>query len=145
MAAATFNADGYTTKLPQRAFEARGTHLFVLEGSHEVATAEIDEADDIIQFFYPPSGYEVVDGYLASDDLDTNGSPALTLNVGDVDDEDGFLVASTVGQAGGIARFNGAYLVNGYTTTEGTPIKVQVGTAAATAAAGTLRLVLICR
>lgn len=62
-----------------------------------------------------PAGHELVDCYLESDDLDSNGSPTLTMDVGLLNSNynapvDGspalqggknILTASTVGQAGG--------------------------------------------
>lgn len=70
---------------------------------------------DIIELAVLPTYATVVDAILISDDLDTGGSPALTLDVGIMSGEVGVLDAartcgneifsgSTVGQAGGTAR-----------------------------------------
>lgn len=70
---------------------------------------------DIIELAVLPTYATVVDAVLIADDLDTGGSPALTLDVGIMSGEVGVLdaartcgaeifAASTVGQAGGVAR-----------------------------------------
>lgn len=66
---------------------------------------------DTIDFLKLPARHVLVDVIVDSDDLDTGGSPAITLHAGlraadgvATDDPDAFLVSSTVGQAGGVAR-----------------------------------------
>ncbi len=70
-------------------------------------------AGDIIDLGPIEAGVEPVDITLISDDLDTNGAPTITLSVGilnaaktdlNAGTNETFIVASTVGQAGGIAR-----------------------------------------
>lgn len=137
MAGETTNADGYNTT----AFKGHSRQLCVLDVTHEVTTGELELADKI-QFGKVPSGAIYVSGYLATDDLDSNGTPALVLDVGDDDDADGLLDGSTTGQAAGVTTFNGAYITNKTTVSAEKTISVTVQTAAATAAAGTVRLVL---
>jgi hypothetical protein len=60
--------------------------------------------NDVIQSPPLPKGAVVYDVVLAVTDLDTGGSPAITLDVGYGADPDYFIAASTAGQAGGIAR-----------------------------------------
>lgn len=81
--------------------------------------------------------------YAKATDMDTNGSPALTLNLGIVgvgstayDDVDAFLAASTIGQAG---TSSSTMLYAGLGLLVPIPhyITLGCGTAAATAAAGT--------
>lgn len=139
MAGETTTGDELTT-IPTE-YKGSGYQVCVLDKTHEVATGEL-EIGDIIQVGTIPEGAILLDGYLASDDLDTNGTPLLTLEVGDAADDNGLLVANTVGQAGGVARFDGAYLVTRETKTAETTIQVTVAAAAATAAAGTIRVVL---
>lgn len=71
--------------------------------------------NDIIEIGILPANARIVDGILDCDDLDTNGAPAITLDVGimsgTVGDADTgrtvgteLFAASTVAQAGGMAR-----------------------------------------
>lgn len=60
-------------------------------------------ADDVIKMIPVYAGEEVIDLELISADLDTNGSPAIVLAVGDSVDEDRYIAGSTIGQAGGRA------------------------------------------
>lgn len=74
--------------------------------------AEIDLADtgalalnDVLRMVKLPPGHRVVDLQVDCDDLDTNGTPAIVLDVGiEGGDVDAFIDGSTVGQAGGFAR-----------------------------------------
>jgi hypothetical protein len=70
---------------------------------------------DIIELAVLPTYATVVDAVLIADDLDTNGTPTITLDVGIMSGEVGVLDAartcgaeifsgSTVAQAGGVAR-----------------------------------------
>lgn len=138
MAGETTQADEYTTT-QYKGFGGR--QLCVLDVTHEITTGELELAD-VIEFGQVPEGAVYVDGFLATDDLDSNGTPALVLDVGDDDDSDGLLDGSTSGQAAAVTRFNGAYLTNKTAVTAAKTISVTVQTAAATAAAGTVRVVL---
>lgn len=62
--------------------------------------------NDVIQMIKVPSGAIVIDVVLTADDLDTNVSPAIVLDVGDGADTDRFIDGSTIAQAGGIERQN---------------------------------------
>ncbi len=94
-----------------------------------------------------PAGSRIVGGYLEVPDLDTNGSPALAIDIGyrdalaSVDDVDGILDGATTGQAGGL---NVTFLTAGVDRqfTYDTDITFTAATAAATAAAGTAVLAL---
>lgn len=70
-------------------------------------------AGDIIDMGPLPPGMNTVDVALASDDLDSNGTPTITLSVGILNAGktdlnggtfDTFIAASTVAQNGGVAR-----------------------------------------
>lgn len=137
MAAATTQANGYSTT----AFQGMGANVTVLDVTHEVTAAEL-ETGDVIQFGRIPKGSIYLDGYMACDDLDSNGAPTLNLEVGDEDDVDGLLDGTTGGQAAAVTRFNGAYLTNKTTLTAEKVVSVKVTAGAATAAAGTIRVVL---
>lgn len=95
-----------------------------------------------------PAGSRVVGGYLQVPDLDSNGSPALAIDIGyadaeaSVDDVDGILDGATTGQAGGL---NTTFLTAGVDRefTYDTYITFTAATAAATAVAGDITLALL--
>lgn len=64
--------------------------------------------NDLILSPIVPKGATVFDVIVAVTDLDTGGSPSITLDVGYGADPDYFIAASTVGQAGGVARASAA-------------------------------------
>ena len=137
MAGETTNADEYSTT----AFKGHGIQLCALDVTHEVSTGELELAD-VIQIGKIPAGATYVGGFIATDDLDSNGTPALDLDVGDDDDADGLAGTGSIGQAAAVNTFAGAYITNKTTTTAEKTIKVTVTAAAATAAAGTIRVVV---
>lgn len=104
--------------------------------------------NDILQMVGLMPGSKVTDGALHVPDLDSNGTPTITLAVGYGTDDDYFIVANTVGQAGGIARFGAtagaAFSTGGPLTLSATDedtvdIKVAAGPATGVAT-GTLYL-----
>ena len=137
MAGETANADGYNTT----AFSGHGRQLCVLDVTHEFTTGQLELADKL-RIGKVPAGAIYVGGYLATDDLDSNGAPALVLDVGDDDASNGLLDGATTGQAAAITTFNGTYITNNTTVSAEKTISITVQTAAATAAAGTARVVL---
>jgi hypothetical protein len=88
-----------------------------------------------------PVGAIVLAVLLEADDLDTGGSPTLTLNVGDAASANRYFAASTVAQTGVTAVATAAtglfYTVTG---TNDTMVRVAVQANAATSAAGTVRI-----
>lgn len=105
-----------------------------------MTTAMLDNANDEVGLFYLPKGAVVTGITAKGTDMDT-GTPALLFDIGDDSDEDRLLAASTIGQAG---TASSAIAVAGfmYKYTADTLIKAYVNTAAATAAAGTLTVVV---
>lgn len=97
---------------------------------------------DTLQFGYLPANARIVDAILESDDLDTGGSPTLTLNVGDAVDPDRFFAASTVGQAG-TASFASAVAGLFLKTTTKTLITGAPAANPATGVAGSIRLCIL--
>jgi hypothetical protein len=89
-----------------------------------------------------PKGFTVLHATLEVTDMDSGGSPALVLGVGDASDVDRLMTGLTAGQAGGITN---ALAGTGfpYRYAEETTISLTATTAAATAAAGTATLCLI--
>lgn len=102
-----------------------------------MTTAMIDNANDDVGLFYVPKGAVIVAAGIAATDMDTNGSPALAIDVGDSGDEDRIFAASTVGQAG-TASFAMARTAFLYKYTSETQIRAYIQTASGTGAAGTL-------
>lgn len=102
-----------------------------------MTTAMIDNANDEVELLWLPKGAVVCDATISATDMDTGGSPALAIDVGDDSDEDRIFAASTVGQAGTLSKAI-ARTCHGYKYTATTKIKAYIQTAAATAAAGTL-------
>lgn len=87
-----------------------------------------------------PKGARVVGMGLSATDLDTNGTPTIVLAVGDGGDDDRFITASTIGQAGGVQNIN-AHTGYYYQYTSADTIDIKVTTAPATGATtGTIRL-----
>lgn len=86
-----------------------------------------------------PKGFVLTSIAAVVTDMDTNGSPALVFAIGDAVDDDRFITGATTAQAGGTnttLAATGLY----YEFTEETEINWKTTTAAATAAAGTVRL-----
>lgn len=139
MAGETVSGDELTTQ--PVGYACGGYTLAVLDKTHEMTTGQL-EAADVLNIGSVPSGAIFVDGFIATDDLDSNGTPTLDLIVGTSDDEDGLLSSGTAGQAAAVTRFNGAFLTDRTETTAQTNIQVKANAAAATAVAGTVRVVV---
>lgn len=54
----------------------------VANATVEVATSSIDEVNDVVLFVPVPMNARVLDIRVLNDDLDSNGSPALTVDIG---------------------------------------------------------------
>jgi hypothetical protein len=89
-----------------------------------------------------PKGFTLIHATLEATDMDTGGSPALVLAVGDTDDVDRVMAGLTIGQAGGISSVI-AVAGHQYRFTQETTINLTATTAAATAAAGTVQISLL--
>jgi hypothetical protein len=127
-AASTYFASGH----------GMGDNLKAKTGSYALTGALV--LDDIIQMVRIPAGATVLDVTMKVPDLDTGGSPAITLDVGYGGDDDYWIAASTVGQAGGFVRATATTTIP-LTFTESDTIDIHVDTAPATGATtGTLYL-----
>jgi hypothetical protein len=114
-------------------------------------------ATDVIEFGILPAGYVPMDAILAVEDLDSNGTPTITFDLGLISGTAGLadnsrtcgneaFAASTVGQAGGVARPTKSAFALTAPTTADRGIGVVVGVAAATAVIGAkLRLTVLAR
>ena len=75
-------------------------HVNRVVGSFAVSVALA--LNDTIELCGMPSGAILTDFHIAVPDLDTGGSPAITLSLGDLESAARYVSASTVGQAGGV-------------------------------------------
>lgn len=135
---ATYNSDKYSTTA-QPPISSHGISNTVKALFATVVCAASPATTDTINFGYLPKGARVLYAMLESTDMDTNGSPALTINVGDSGSATRYFSGSTVGQAGTAAAAT-AVTGLGFITTDRTLIVGTAGVNAATGAAGTLYL-----
>lgn len=131
---ATYKDSKVTNSFPARANDGEN----VAFSSVSVSSAAADS--DIVQFFQVPAGATVVGGVLRCSDLDANGSPTVTVHVGDAGDADRLFSASTVARAGG-ADVALALTGLGYKYTADTLIYATINSPA-TGATGTVALTL---
>lgn len=89
-----------------------------------------------------PAGAYIVGAVLDSDDVDTNASPTIVMALGDATTADSIITGSTAGQAGGITYMNKSGAL-GKTYTTDTNLQLKITTAAATFAAGNVRIAVI--
>jgi hypothetical protein len=106
-----------------------------------VACTAAASTSDTLEFGYVPAGARVVLAVLEATDMDTNGSPTITLNIGDAGDADRIFAASTVAQAGTLSTAI-ATTGAGYLYTSATLITGTAAANATTAAAGSVTLTL---
>jgi hypothetical protein len=120
---------------------------------YEYVTTTALAAGDIIDLGPIEAGVTPVDVKLITDDLDTNGTPTITLTVGILNagktdlsggTNENFIVASTAGQAGGVAvaTLPAAYLLGASTSARRLGIKVVAGPATAAAVGKKIAVVL---
>lgn len=103
----------------------------------EVALAVTPLTGDIFQMINVPAGARVIGWGLGSDDIDTGAG--VTLSLGDGADVDRYVVASTIGQTGGVpvdAMLKTGY---GFIYTTADTVDIQITVQPGTFAAGTLR------
>lgn len=84
-----------------------------------------------------PKNAQIVGFVLDSDQLDSNGTPLVSLSIGDAGSDARIMASSTVARAGGV-NVTPAKGAIGYTYTAETLVQVKVKAASATAAAGNL-------
>lgn len=95
---------------------------------NEIAITAAFEVNNTAQMFVGPKGFRVLGATLGSDDLDTDGTPAIVLALGDAVDDDRFISGATVAQAGGATTAIAAAGF-GHVFTEDTPIFLKCTTA----------------
>lgn len=132
----------YTTDqvAQNQSFTPLGGLVGVREATFTVTTALA--LNDVIQMIPVAEGEAVVGLQMFAADLDTGGSPAIVIAVGDGGNDDRYISGSTVGQAGGVAVFGAGIDTAAeataafyrYTATD--TIDIKVTTAPATGATG---------
>ncbi|AVA20671.1 hypothetical protein [Rhizobium sp. NXC24] len=102
-----------------------------------IAIVAADEATgNTVQLMKVPKGFVVTGVYLALTDIDTNGTPTVSVSLGDAGNDSRFVAASTIGQAGGsTTTLAAAGLYYEFTVETSIALKFQTGSA--TAADGT--------
>lgn len=138
---ATYSSAGYTANQPTAGHGLGGD---VKCAYAEVVCSAAPSTSDTLNFFYLPAGARVLLAVLEATDMDTNGSPALALNIGDSGDADRLFAASTVGQAGTVSSAIAAAGA-GYKYDTKTLITGVASTNAATGAAGSVYLTVFYR
>lgn len=118
-------------------FQPRGGESASIVSTYEVGTALV--VDDIIQMVKVPRDCTVTDVILVVDDLDSGTT--ITLDVGYGGNDDYFVVANTVGQAGGLIR-SGAATAFPLELSANDTIDVHVDTAPTGGGVGTVTIVV---
>lgn len=136
---ATYNSTNYQNKTGVSAGGPAGN---VLVAYAEVVCSSAPSTSDTLNFFYLPAGARVLQATLEATDMDTSGSPTLTLNIGDSGDADRLFAASTVGQAA-TASTAVATTGAGYKYTSKTLITGVANANATTGAAGSVYLTVL--
>jgi hypothetical protein len=96
---------------------------------------------DALSFFDLPAGARVVLAVLEADDLDSNGTPTITINVGDAGSATRYFSASTVAQAGTLSTAM-ATAGAGYSNTAKTRVTGVLQANPATGVAGNIYLTM---
>ncbi len=109
----------------------------------EVAFTGTITTADVATILNLPVGAVVVGATIEADDLDTGGSPTITLNVGDAGSANRYFAASTVAQAGTAAAATATSGLFYTVPTGNTAVRVAVAANAATSAAGSVRVAIM--
>lgn len=123
--------------------------MAVYYGSYDAATSLATA--DVIEMCKVPAGFVCLGGHLRMEDLDTNATETIDVDVGDTDDTDrlgnfgvrtGDAVTDYLPEGGVLLPLHGTLKDGPVTYSAETKINVTVVAGAATAAAGTITLVL---
>jgi hypothetical protein len=104
----------------------------------ELALTALANADTI-QMIPIPNGARVLDWTLGADDLDSNGTPTITLGLGDSGSSTRYVSASTIAQTGAAPVNTLLKTGFGYIYTADDMLTITVSAAIATFQAGTVR------
>lgn len=125
---------------PQVGNQGFARTMKTLGGPIAITTAD-NVTGGFVALLRVPKGFVNTGVYLALTDIDTNGSPAVLVTLGDAGDDDRLVASSNIGQAGGSTTTlasTGLY----YEYTADTDILLKFATQSATAAAGTATVYL---
>jgi hypothetical protein len=136
--ASTFQSVQVTRGDPPKTPRNGGT--ITVYGEYEILAALV--VDDVIQMVPIPKGARILDVHINTDELDSDGTPEMVLDVGDTDGTDdtdryidGTAASPVLARMNNIAGFGYEFLANG-------TIDIHVETAPETGAtSGTLKLV----
>lgn len=141
---ATRAADGFPV------FKGHGAgYLQVAYGSYDMSTNPT--ANDVLELCKVPAGAVILGGYLRMEDLDSNATETLDVDVGTADDADAFgnfgvrtgdAVTDYLPEGGILLPLHGTLKDGPVTCTNETTIQLTWIAAAATFAAGTVTLVV---
>jgi hypothetical protein len=143
---AMLESDNVAGKRPA-VYPAQAGIVHVSDGTYEITAAQnVDEA--VVALCILPVGCIPLDFTVIADDLDTGGTPAIVFDAGGInsaedDIDQDYISASTVAQGGGVARATLFPIVAPLATEK--LFGIHITTAAATAAAGTIRGILTYR
>lgn len=135
---ATIDSPTYSDAL---SFGYAGSIKAVDTGDIAVKAADL-AINNLVKLVRMPKGFVVTGVAMMASDLDTNGTPALTMALGDAGDDDRFIAASNIGQAGGTTTTLAA-AGTFYKFPADTDVFIKFPAAAATGADGTVRAVFI--
>lgn len=122
----------------------RAGEVLAVEASYEASSALAD--NDVIELFWLPAGCKPVDLILFTDELDTDASPTLTVNVGTESDEDAFIDGATTGDAENIQRPNvSTFYDYSIDETSNTKVVATIDGAPTAGGTGTLRAIMTYR
>jgi len=129
----TYTATGAAATVQPRS----GLHTDSVAEVYAITTAFV--LNDVVRMIKVCKGMTILDVKCACDDMDS--STGFVFVVGDGDDEDRFILISTVGQTGGVALLTNRVGL-GYTYTQDDTIDFKVTTAASGTPAPTGNIVL---
>lgn len=139
--ATTYSSSKVAATVPARA----GIDITAAYMTYEASVALV--LDDIVQLVKVPLGATVLEIVLSVDDMD--GGSALVLDVGDGNDDDRYILGSTIGQGGGTVRLGSgitgatAAAALNYAYTAEDTIDLHVDTAPASVGTGTIAIAVI--
>ena len=137
---ATYTGDVLSQNSPQPGATGDGGGLKRLR--YPVTLSAAPTTSDTINFGYAPKGFRVYGASLKASDMDTNGSPTITLNVGDAGSATRIFSATNIAQTGTYTDVPQNGIID-YQYTADTMITGTAQANAATGAAGTLVLILV--
>lgn len=144
---ATIIADRAKSGVP--AFEGPPGNLCVAYGTYDFASAP--SAADVLQICKLPAGAIVLGGFLRAEDLDSNATETIEMDVGTAADPDAFLnsgvlngdaVTNVFPEGGVLIPLHGTLAAGPVTITAETIVQVTFTAAAATFASGAVTVVI---